>query len=130
MWTLQNAGVGNRALQRERQAEIDQAASERVRTADLIQEEVSAAYGLAAARRQQVAIAQRQLATADAGFREELRRTRGGVGLPIEVVNSLDLLTRARQDAITAIIEYDRAQFRLFVALGNPPAVAVGPAKE
>ena len=70
-------------------------------------------------------IAQRQLATAEAGFREELTRTRGGVGLPIEVVNSLDLLTRARQDVITAIIEYDQAQFRLFVALGNPPAVAV-----
>ena len=46
------------------------------------------------------------------------------MGLPIEVVNSLDLLARARQDFIAAIVEYDQAQFRLFVALGNPPAVA------
>jgi hypothetical protein len=47
------------------------------------------------------------------------------VGLPIEVVNSLDLLTRARQDVVTATIDYDEAQFRLFVALGNPPDIAL-----
>ncbi len=125
VWTLQNAGIGNLALQRGRRAEIDQATSERARTVDLIQDEVSQAYGISAARRRQMAIAQQQLAAAEAGFREELTRTRGGVGLPIEVVNSLDLLARARQDLITAIVEYDQAQFRLFVALGNPPGVAL-----
>jgi outer membrane protein TolC len=125
VWTLQNAGIGNLALQRTRQAEVDQATSQRARTVDLIQDEVADAYGVSAARRRQMELSQRQLAVAEAGFREELIRTRGGVGLPIEVVNSLDLLTRARQDFITAIVEYDQAQFRLFVALGNPPAVAL-----
>jgi outer membrane protein TolC len=125
VWTLQNAGMGNRALQRGRQAEVDQAASERTQTMNLIQDEVAEAYGISAARRQQMEIAQRQFASADAGYREEITRTRGGVGLPIEVVNSLDLLTRARQDAIAATIEYNQAQFRLFVAIGNPPGVAL-----
>ena len=85
----------------------------------MIQDEVAEAYGISAARRRQMELSQQQLATAEAGFREELIRTRGGVGLPIEVVNSLDLLTRARQDFVTAIVEYDQAQFRLFVALGT-----------
>jgi outer membrane protein TolC len=125
VWTLQNVGMGNRALQRGRQAEVDEATSERARTVNLIQDEVADAYGVSAARRRQMDISQLQLAAAEAGFREELTRTRGGVGLPIEVVNSLDLLTRARQDFITAIIEYDQAQYRLFVAIGNPPAVAL-----
>ena len=125
VWTLQNAGIGNLAIQRTRQAEVDQAVSQRLRTLDLIEEEVSAAYGVAIARRRQAAIAQQQLTTAETGFREELLRTRGGIGLPIEVVNSLDLLTRARQDIITALVEYNEAQFRLFVALGNPPTVAL-----
>jgi outer membrane protein TolC len=129
VWTLQNAGIGNRALQRTRQAEVDQATSERLRTMDRIQDEVAQAYGISAARRRQMAIAQQQLALAEAGFREELARTRGGVGLPIEVVNSLDLLARARQDFIAAIVEYDQAQFRLFVALGNPPGVALASAQ-
>jgi hypothetical protein len=73
--------------------------------------------------------AQQQLALAEAGVREELTRTPGRVGLPIEVVNSLDLSARARQDFITAIVEYDQAQFRLFVALRNPPGVALANAQ-
>jgi outer membrane protein TolC len=125
VWTLQNAGMGNLALQRGRRAEVDQAASERARIADQIQQEVSDAYAVSLARRRQMAIAAQQFATSEAGFQEELRRTRGGVGLPIEVVNSLDLLTRARQDIVAAIIEYNQAQFRLFVAIGNPPDVAL-----
>ena len=125
VWTLQNVGVGNLALQHGRRSEIDRATSERARTVDSIRDEVTRAYSLVAARRRQIAISRQQLATAQAGFREELARTRAGVGLPIEVVNSLDLLARARQDLITVIVEYDQAQFRLFVALGNPPDVAL-----
>ena len=48
VWTLQNAGAGNRALQRTRQAELDQAASQRLRTLNLIEDEVAEAYGTAA----------------------------------------------------------------------------------
>ncbi len=51
VWTLQNAGMGNRALQRGRQAEVDQAESERVATMDQIQSEVADACGVSAARR-------------------------------------------------------------------------------
>ncbi len=129
VWTLQNAGIGNLALQRTRQAEVDQATSQRARIEALIQDEVAEAYGISAARRRQMELSQQQLATAEAGFREELIRTRGGVGLPIEVVNSLDLLARARQDFVTAVVEYDQAQFRLLVALGTPPAVALANAR-
>jgi hypothetical protein len=74
-------------------------------------------------------IAARQLPTAEAGFREELVRTRGGVGLPIEALNSFELLVRAHQDWIVATIEYDQAQFRLFVSLGEPPTVALSNAQ-
>jgi outer membrane protein TolC len=126
VWTLQNAGLGNLALQRRRRAEVEQAVSQRVRVINLIREEVSAAYGTAAARCRQIQWAQQQLATAQSGFREELTRIRGGEGLPIEAVNSLDLLARARLDAITAVVEYNQAEFRLFVSLGAPPpAIAI-----
>ena len=46
---------------------------------------------------------------------------RGLVGLPIEVLNSVRLLARARQDYVLALTEYNQAQLRLFVSLGQPP---------
>jgi hypothetical protein len=50
--------------------------------------------------------------------------------LPIEVINSLDLLNDARQNHLRALIDSNQAQFRLFVALGSPPPLeqpATGP---
>ena len=56
------------------------------------------------------------------GFREDLDRIRGGVGLPIEVLNNLNLLAHARLEYLDSIVDYNEAQFQLFVALGQPPA--------
>jgi hypothetical protein len=44
------------------------------------------------------------------------------VGLPIEVLDNLDLLARARAEYLNSIVDYNEAQFQLFVALGQPPA--------
>jgi hypothetical protein len=51
-----------------------------------------------------------------------LVRTRNREGLPIEVLNSLRLLGRSRLTYFDAICDYNRAQFELYVALGQPPA--------
>ena len=56
-----------------------------------------------------------------AGFHEDLLRSRDNLGRPIEVINSLNLLAAARANLIDAIVRYDQAQFRLWVALGSPP---------
>ena len=42
--------------------------------------------------------------------------------LPIELLDNFRLLARARFDYVDAISDYNRAQFELFVALGQPPA--------
>lgn len=125
VWTFRNAGIGNLATQRARRVEVDEAATERVRTMNRIRDEVGEAYATSAARWRQMEITRQQLATAQSGFREELVRTRGGEGLPIEVVNSFELAAKASLDAINAVVEYDQAQLRLFVALGDPPTVAI-----
>ncbi|HKB36906.1 MAG TPA: TolC family protein, partial [Gemmataceae bacterium] len=54
--------------------------------------------------------------------REDLDRTRNREGLPIEVLDSLRLLDRSRNAYLDAILAYNRAQFELYVALGQPPA--------
>ena len=45
--------------------------------------------------------------------------------LATTTINSFELLIRERLAAIIATVEYEQAQFRLFVTLGNPPAVAL-----
>jgi outer membrane protein TolC len=126
-WTLQNFGLGNLALQRQRLAEAGQAAGEQSRVIAEIRSEVSAAYADVIASRQQVNLTTRQLASAEAGFREDLERIRNTVGRPIEVVNSLQLLNQARVARIRALTDYNKAEFRLFVRLGSPPPLGNPP---
>ncbi|MGH7138270.1 MAG: hypothetical protein ACREHD_21175, partial [Pirellulales bacterium] len=64
------------------------------------------------------------LADSEEGFREEFARLLGGEGLPIEVLNSVAQLGFARQELIKAVIAYNQAQFRLFVATGMSPTRA------
>jgi outer membrane protein TolC len=126
-WTLQNFGLGNLALQRQRLAEAGQAAGEQSRVIAEIRSQVSAAYADVIAARQQVAITTRELASAESGFREDLERIRNTVGRPLELVNSLQLLNRARVARIRAVTDYNKAEFRLFVDLGSPPPLGYPP---
>ena len=53
---------------------------------------------------------------------QDLVRARNNLGLPIEVLDSMRLLGRSRYAYLDAIVDYNRAQFELYVALGQPPA--------
>ena len=127
VWSLENLGFGNWAVQRQRRAAVDEAAAARLLAINRIRLEVAEAFADAAARRRQVEIAQHELETSSASYREDLTRTRNGQGLPIEVLISVTQLATARQNLIDAVIEYDKAQFRLYVALGQPPVAAEAP---
>jgi outer membrane protein TolC len=126
-WTLSNLGFGNLSLQKQRWAELGQAVGERSRAIAEIRSEVAAAHAEVAATRVQVEVTTRQLASAEEGFELDLKRIQNTVGRPIEVVNSLRLLNQARVDRIRAVLDYNKAQFRLFVALGSPPPLGAPP---
>jgi outer membrane protein TolC len=120
-WTLRNFGIGNLALQKQRRAEVGQAVSEQSRAIASVRSEVSAAYAEVATALRQVEIATRRVASAEAGFQEDVQRIRNTVGRPLEVVNSLQLANEARIARIRAVTDYNKAEFRLFVSLGAPP---------
>jgi outer membrane protein TolC len=124
-WTAQNFGVGNVALWRERRAQRDQNFYGRLATINLLREQIASAYGLSAAGRNEITVCRARLANAEAGYVQELRRIQAGEGLPIELIDNLNRLVRARVALIEAIANYDRAQFDLFVALGQPPTLAL-----
>ena len=128
-WTLLNLGVGNRAL-------ID-AARSRLRSADLrergvfdqVRAEVASAYAKTHARFAQIRTCELAIQSSTEAFHEDMNRILGQVGLPLEVVDSLRLLSRSRVAYLDAILDYNRAQFELYVAVGKPPAdVLVRPA--
>lgn len=125
VWSLQNLGFGNSAQQKRSRAERDQVIAARARTANRIAREVGDAYAKSESRKRQVSIAQQRLQSAIAGTREELERTRGGEGLPIEALNSVRLLGEAGLALVEAVGGYDLAQFELFVAIGQTPHSAL-----
>jgi outer membrane protein TolC len=121
VWSLQNLGLGNLAVQRRLRAQVGEAEAERMRVIDLIRREVAEAYALSAARLRALDVTRREVERAQRAFREDLLRTRNLEGKPIETLHSLNQLVTARQALIAALIAYDQAQFQLFVALGQPP---------
>jgi outer membrane protein TolC len=129
-WKLQNLGFGNWALAKGRRAELNAAQAERLRILNLIDQEVADAYNLSAARLRELDIARRRTGTALDGFQRDLERIRGGIGRPIEVLDSARLLLGSRQELLRTIVGYDQAQFQLFVALGQPPTLVVDDTKK
>jgi outer membrane protein TolC len=129
VWSLENLGFGNWATQRERRAIVDERTAERLLAVDRIRREVAEALAEARSRQREGEVAQREVRTAAASFQEDLRRVRNRVkrSRPIEVLTSATQLAAARQALIRALVEGNKTQFRLLVALGQPPALPPSP---
>jgi outer membrane protein TolC len=125
-WTLQNFGLGNIAHIRERRAELGHAEAERARILNQVGLEVSEAYNTAAQQYLAISIERRRVQEVSDGFQLDLNLIRQKArARPIEVLDQAKRLFSARQDLLAAVIGFDRAQFQLFVALGQPPTLAV-----
>lgn len=129
VWPLENLGLGNLATLRQRRAQLAEAQTEQARTLARIRQQVAQAQANVRARRGQLDLAQRQLRIAQEGYQLDFQRIRnivagqpGRPALPIELLNNLHFLVKARQDLVTALVQYDQAQFELYVALGQPPS--------
>ena len=122
-----NLGAGNISLQNRRYAIVGEADAQRMRVLNLVRQEVTSARADALAARDQIEIARSELTSAENGLREDTERARNNLGRPIEVLNSLSLVGGARVNVIAALLRYDQAQFRLFVALGSPPPLLEPP---
>ena len=124
-WTLQNLGVGNLALINLAKAKLGVTHYQEIAILDQVRAEVAEAYAKTHARFAQIATSERAVRSGTRGFREDLLRIENSVAPAIETVDSLRLLARARYAYLDSIVDYDRAQFELYVALGQPPADAL-----
>jgi outer membrane protein TolC len=134
LWQLDNLGLGNKARVRQRQAENQQAAFELFRLQDRVAAEVAQAYAQAQQAARRVAMAEKGIRSARASADKNLvalrqpRAVGGTLQLlvrPQEAVASVQALAQAYTDYYAAVADSNRAQFRLYRALGQP-AQALG----
>ena len=124
-WTLRNFGVGNVAMIRLADAHLQMARFEQIRVLNLVRAEVAEAYAKAHARFAQITASEQAVQAGREALREDYDRTLARAErevLPIELLNSFRLLAQSRYDYLDSIVDYDRSQFELYVALGQPPA--------
>lgn len=129
LWELQNLGLGNRARINERRAENQLSMVELFRLQDRVAAEAAQAHA-------QVVSAAERVREAETGVREAgltVERSFDGLGQtkrageliiliirPQEVVAAVQALGQAYNDYYGTVGDYNRAQFRLYRALGHP----------
>jgi outer membrane protein TolC len=132
VWSLDNLGFGNRATVRERRAEQQQALVELFRAQDMVAADVARAHALLESATVRLADAERFIQAARSAFEGSFREIghviRVGelqvlVRRAFEVVDALRSLSRAYDTYFLSVNDYNRAQFRLYRALGYPAQI-------
>jgi outer membrane protein TolC len=121
-WTFRNLGVGNVALARAADSRVKQTRLRELETINLVRAQVAESHAQVAARFLQIDATEKAVRASSEAYEEDLTRIKGGQGLPLEVIDSLRLLGRSRYEYLDTIVDYNRAQFQLWVSLGRPPA--------
>jgi hypothetical protein len=139
VWELQNLGFGNKARIDEQRAEHRRALLESFRVQDQIAAEVVRAHAQAesAAERLKLAeVAVKEAVEVAEKNLEGLRVTKPSdlkivlVVRPQEAVAAVQALAQAYVDYYGALGDSNRAQFRLYRALGQPAQLVLGPGGE
>ena len=125
-WTIQNLGVGNVAIIQGANADLQVRRFEQLEMLNRVREEVAESYAKTHARYAQIGTNESAIRSGLLSFTQDLTRIRARARdvLPIELLDSFRLLAGARIDYVDAIVDYNEAQFELYVALGQPPANA------
>ncbi len=121
-WSLRNLGIGNIALIRASRSQLRQNQFRELETLNQVRAEVASAQSRILARFAQMETMEKAIKSSDTAYKQDYNRTRNREGLPIELLDSLRLVGRSRYGYLDAIIDYNRAQFEMYVALGQPPA--------
>jgi outer membrane protein TolC len=124
-WELRGLGVSDLAAFHRASAERKTADIDFVRVQAQVANDVVASVKSRAAASEAMAEARESVAEAVESLGLNLTNIRGGAGLPgatrpIEVLQPIQALAQARADYLDAVLTYNRTQFRLLRALGNP----------
>jgi outer membrane protein TolC len=127
-WTIRNLGVGNVALIRLANANLQVRRFEQLEALNMVRAEIAEAYAKTHARYAQIATNESAVKSGLLSFTQDMQRIRfRGTRevLPIELLDSFRLVADARIDYVDSIVDYNEGQFEMYVALGQPPADAL-----
>lgn len=132
LWQLRNMGFGNLALVKERRAEMERTLLELYRVQDRVAEEIAQAHAQLQSAATRVGQSMTEVKEAQLSYKGNAKglseTTRSGdilllVVRPQEAVAALQQLLRAYDNYFGSVSDYNRAQFRLYRALGYPAGV-------
>jgi outer membrane protein TolC len=135
VWTVRNFGIGNVARSQVGRAQYDQANLHVTEVQAQVAAEVSAAAKLVRSRQRSLASAQEGVRQAEEMWRSILKWTQG-VGFAVKQYEAVELvlaeqaLNQARVLYLSEVIEFNKAQFRLYWAMGQPPQCGIDQANE
>lgn len=119
-WEVRNLAAGDRAARSVAQSQVNQARYRQLALLDQVAREVVEAHARVESRRRQIEAARRSVAASEESYRRNLDRIHGGVGLPLESLQSLQALATARREYVRTVADYNGAQFQLQRAMGYP----------
>ena len=124
-WELSGLGLTDRGHIRIANAQRHTADIDVVRAQAQVSNDVVAAYKARVAAAEAMDDARQSVSEAIESLDLNLTNIRRGAGLPgatrpIEVLQPIQALAQTRTDYLAAVLAYDRAQFRLYRAIGWP----------
>ena len=119
-WEVRNLAVGERAARGVAQSQVNQARVRQLALLDLVAREVVEAHARVDSRRKQMEAARQAIGFAEESFRRNVDRIHGGVGLPLESLQSLQALATVRREYVRTVSDFNSAQFQLQRAMGYP----------
>jgi outer membrane protein TolC len=119
-WQLRNFGLGEVAAREGARSRLEQARLLQVRLVNQVSREIAEAHAQSQSLRGQITVAEGGIRVAGDSYRRNLERIRGGQGLPLELLQSLQSLDQSRREYLRAVGDYDEWEFRLYRALGCP----------
>jgi outer membrane protein TolC len=128
-WEIHNFGLGDVAAEKAARARLEQSRQLQIQLMDRVAREIVEAHTQSESLRGQIAVAQSGIRVASESYRRNLERVRGGQGLPLEVLQSLQALDQSCREYLRAVGDYDEWQFRLYRALGCPIPAGTSPAE-
>jgi outer membrane protein TolC len=136
IWEVRNLGFGNRALIREKQASYEIARQQEFRFRDFVAREVAQSHADLESAANRVDLAEQELRQALISANQNLaavgqtKRVGGNINVlvirPQEAVAAVQALASAHFDYYGTAADFNRAQFQLYRALGNPAQCLYG----
>ncbi|MDB5391036.1 MAG: Outer rane efflux protein [Planctomycetaceae bacterium] len=117
-WEIRNMGFGERAARNETSSLVRQTQMRELALLDRVAREVTESHARVVQRKKRIDVSKQGIVAAEQSYSLNQQRIENAQGLPIEVLQSIQALATARRNYLTAVVDYNIAQFELCHAIG------------